>query len=178
MTRLPVHVDSLSTALISSSQSPLLLLDDQLKVIGTISLNGNIVINRTGIPSAANEIVFIDNDGIEGIAGTFSNLPNNATVTLDGRNYRANYAGNGSNSNDLTLTFDAPMLSIRNLRQSESQTDFQFTVSLSRPSTDAVTVNYFTSNDTAVEPLDYRSQNGTLVFAPGQRQRLFRTSCC
>ncbi len=141
---------------------------DQLKVIGTISLNGNVAINRTGIPNAANEIVLIDNDGIEGIAGAFSNLPNNATVTLHGRNYRVNYAGNGSNSNDLTLTYDAPMLSIRNLRQSESQTNFQFTVSLNRPSTDAVTVNYFTSNDSAVEPSDYRSQNGTLVFAPGQ----------
>lgn len=34
MTHLPVHVDSLSTALISSSQSPLLLLDDKLSVIG------------------------------------------------------------------------------------------------------------------------------------------------
>ncbi|MCY2984883.1 MAG: Ig-like domain-containing protein [Planctomycetota bacterium] len=141
---------------------------DQLQVIGTISLNGNVAINRTSIPIAANEIVFIDNDGIEGIAGTFSNLPNNATVMLDGRNYRVNYAGNGSNSNDLTLTLDAPMLSIRNLRQPESQTDFQFTVSLNRPSTDSVTVNYFTSNDSAVEPSDYRSQNGILVFAPGQ----------
>lgn len=141
---------------------------DQLRVAGTISLNGTVAINRTGVPTAANEIVFIDNDGIEGIAGTFSNLPNNETVTLDGRNYRVNYAGNGSDSNDLTLTFDAPMLSIRNLRQPESQSDFQFTVSLNRPTTDTVTVNYFTSNDSAVEPSDYRSQNGTLVFAPGQ----------
>lgn len=141
---------------------------DQLKVTGTVSLGGNVAVNRTGIPTVPNEIVFIDNDNIDGIAGAFANLPNNATVTLDGRNYRANYAGNGSNSNDFTLTFDAPMLSIQSIRQPESQTIFQFTATLSRPSTDTVSVNYATGNDSAVEPSDYRSQSGTLVFPPGQ----------
>ena len=141
---------------------------DQLKVTGTVSLSGNVAFNRTGIPTIADEIVFIENDSIDGIAGAFANIPNNTTVTLDGRNYRVNYAGNGSNSNDFTLVFDAPMLSIQSIRQPESQTNFQFTASLSRPSTDTVTVNYFTSNDSAVEPSDYRSQSGTLVFLPGQ----------
>jgi len=142
--------------------------NDQLRVTGTVSINGNIAINRTGVPAAANEVVFIDNDGIEGIAGTFANLPNNTLVSLNGRDYKVNYAGNGSNSNDLSLTLDAPMLSIRSVRQPESQTNFQFTVSLSRPSADTVTVEYFTSNDSATDPLDYLSQTGTLEFLPGQ----------
>ena len=142
--------------------------NDQLRVIGTVSLNGNIAINRTGTPANANEVVFIDNDGIEGIAGTFANLPNSAVVSLNGRDYKVNYAGNGSNSNDLSLTLDAPMLSIRSVRQPESQTNFQFTVSLNRPSTDTVNVEYFTSNDSATDPLDYLSQTGTLEFLPGQ----------
>ena len=142
--------------------------NDQLRVTGTVSINGNIAINRTGVPAAANEVVFIDNDGIEGIAGTFANLPNNTLVSLNGRDYKVNYAGNGSNSNDLSLTLDAPMLSIRSVRQPESQTNFQFTVSLSRPSADTVTVEYFTSNDSATDPLDYLSQTGTIKFLPGQ----------
>jgi hypothetical protein len=46
-----------------------------------------------------------------------------------------------------------------------------FTVRLSGPSTQPVTVNYATSNGTAVAPGDYTAASGQLTFAAGQTQQ-------
>jgi Ca2+-binding RTX toxin-like protein len=47
-------------------------------------------------------------------------------------------------------------------------TAFVFTVSLSNPSTTAITVNYVTANGTATAGLDYVANSGTLTFAAGE----------
>jgi chitinase len=44
---------------------------------------------------------------------------------------------------------------------------FPFTITLSAPSSQTVTVGYFTSNQTAIAGTDYVSTTGTLTFAPG-----------
>lgn len=44
----------------------------------------------------------------------------------------------------------------------------QFTVSLSKSSTERVSVNYATKDGTAVAPADYTAKSGTLVFEPGE----------
>lgn len=49
-----------------------------------------------------------------------------------------------------------------------------FTVSLSRPATQNVTVNYRTQDGTATAPLDYEARSGTLIFAPGQTAQQVR----
>jgi hypothetical protein len=46
-------------------------------------------------------------------------------------------------------------------------TAFNFTVSLSAPQANPVTVNFATANGTAAAPGDYASNSGTLTFAPG-----------
>lgn len=43
-----------------------------------------------------------------------------------------------------------------------------FTVTLSRPSTVAVSVDYTTVPKTAVAPGDFTASSGTITFAPGQ----------
>ena len=47
----------------------------------------------------------------------------------------------------------------------------KFTVSLNNPSTQTVTVNYATSNDTAKAGEDYKRTNGKLTFKPGETRK-------
>ncbi|MBV9495282.1 MAG: right-handed parallel beta-helix repeat-containing protein, partial [Acidobacteria bacterium] len=64
----------------------------------------------------------------------------------------------------------APVLTIDNVSQAEGNsgtTPFTFTVNLSAPSGQTVTVSYATANGTAVAGSDYGATSGTLTFAPG-----------
>jgi ribosomal protein L35AE/L33A/urease beta subunit len=64
----------------------------------------------------------------------------------------------------------APSLSINNVSVAEGDSGTvaaTFTVSLSAASTQTVTVNYATANNSAVAPGDYAGASGTLTFAPG-----------
>ena len=55
----------------------------------------------------------------------------------------------------------------------EEGTDAKFTVNLSVSSTNTITVDYATSQDTATSGQDYTDTNGTLTFAPGQTEQTF-----
>jgi len=48
-------------------------------------------------------LTLINNTGANPISGTFSNLPDGATVRVNGNNLQASYTG-GDDGNDLTLT--------------------------------------------------------------------------
>jgi Tol biopolymer transport system component len=52
-----------------------------------------------------------------------------------------------------------------------STTKFTFTVTLSTPVAQAVTVNYATQDGTATAGSDYTSLNGTLIFNPGETKK-------
>jgi CSLREA domain-containing protein len=72
-----------------------------------------------------------------------------------------------------TITNDdvLPTISIDNVSHAEGNTstvDYDFTVSLSYSSTETITVNYATANDTAVAPGDYTAVSGQLTFNPGE----------
>jgi subtilisin-like proprotein convertase family protein len=63
-----------------------------------------------------------------------------------------------------------PTLSINDVTLTEGNFGIQnllFTVNLSQPRDQAVTVNYATANNTAVAGDDYTATNGTLTFNPG-----------
>ncbi|MGJ5633573.1 DUF4347 domain-containing protein [Nostoc sp. CALU 1950] len=60
-----------------------------------------------------------------------------------------------------------PTISIANKSGSESIGNFSFTVQLSNASTNVITVDYNTSNDTAIANVDYTPATGTLTFNPG-----------
>jgi hypothetical protein len=66
-----------------------------------------------------------------------------------------------------------PNLSINDVTVTEGNAGTRaatFTVTLSAPSSEAVTVAYETSDDTATAD-DYRAASGTLTFAPGQTEK-------
>ncbi|MDZ8078187.1 MAG: DUF4347 domain-containing protein [Nostoc sp. DcaGUA01] len=60
-----------------------------------------------------------------------------------------------------------PAISILDKSGTEASGNFVFTVKLSNLSSDVITVQYNTSNDTAIAGVDYTSATGTLTFNPG-----------
>ena len=83
-----------------------------------------------------------------------------------------------------TITDDdaTPTLSINDVTQLEGDTgssNATFTVSLSAPSGQPVTVDYASENGSAIAPEDYNAASGTLTLAPGvtsasRRRRPYR----
>jgi large repetitive protein len=71
----------------------------------------------------------------------------------------------------VTIVNDDPFLSIGDVAVLEGNSGTRnmiFTVTLSGPSNNQVTVKFATENGTAVAGSDYIAQSGTLTFAPGQ----------
>ena len=73
----------------------------------------------------------------------------------------------------LTITNDdsQPGISINNVSQAEGNSGSKplpFTVTLSNPSYQQITVNYATTAGTATDGTDYQSASGTLTFNPGE----------
>src|SRR5205823_874842 len=67
-----------------------------------------------------------------------------------------------------------PTISINDVTVAELDsltTNAVFTVSLSNPSYQTITVNYATADGTANAGLDYVAESGTVTFAPGQTTR-------
>ncbi|MBG1267437.1 beta strand repeat-containing protein [Nostoc sp. WHI] len=62
---------------------------------------------------------------------------------------------------------NAPTISIIDKNGNESSANFVFSVKLSNASSQAITVNYATSNDTAIAGIDYTAVTGSLTFNPG-----------
>jgi Calx-beta domain len=60
-----------------------------------------------------------------------------------------------------------PLLTISDVRVSERSTNAFFTIRLSAPSQQSVTVNYATANGSARAPADYLTRRGALTFNPG-----------
>src|SRR6185503_7854996 len=106
-----------------------------------------------------------------GTASSFAtaiNQPVDIQVANDGSLY---YLARGSNSVFRVQYFGGPTLAINDVSIAESNagTAFaNFTVLLSPASSQVVTVNYATANNSAVEPSDYQARSGTVTFQPGE----------
>jgi len=66
--------------------------------------------------------------------------------------------------------------SITFLESNSGMTNATFTVALSNPSYQTITVKYATANGTAIAGSDYNSRSGILTFAPGQTTQSFNIS--
>ena len=84
---------------------------------------------------------------------------------------RADAVGLGTITDDDSGGTTNPSLTIANATVTEGNsgtTNAVFTVTLSAPSANTVTVNYATAPGSAVAPADYTSTSGTLTFNPGE----------
>jgi hypothetical protein len=75
----------------------------------------------------------------------------------------------------ITIVDDDPNVSINDVSGDEGHSGtspFNFTVNLSSPAEEAVTVNYSTANGSAVAGVDYQATSGTLTFAPGDTSKM------
>ena len=75
-------------------------------VANGVTINSNASFNLSGQTQGALTqglvLTVIDNTALTPIAGTFSNLPDGGIVTVNGKNFQANYEG--GDGNDLALT--------------------------------------------------------------------------
>ncbi|HEX8568176.1 MAG TPA: Calx-beta domain-containing protein [Pyrinomonadaceae bacterium] len=96
-------------------------------------------------------------------------------VNLSGAPINAAIADNQGIGTILNDDSTLPSLSINDISLNEGNsgtTAFTFTVSLSRASTQTVTINYATANNTALAPGDYTSISPTaLIFGPGETSK-------
>jgi uncharacterized repeat protein (TIGR01451 family) len=77
---------------------------DQINVTGTVTLSGtlNLAMSGSFVPTQGQVYTLIDNDGADPVSGTFSGLPENTVITINGYQLRLSYAG--GTGNDVTLT--------------------------------------------------------------------------
>lgn len=77
---------------------------DQLNVTGTVFLyNGTLTVSGTITSNIGQQIVILNNDDDDGLAGTFNNLPEGAVLDLNGLAFQITYQG-GTDGNDVVLT--------------------------------------------------------------------------
>ncbi|AWM39736.1 Extracellular serine protease precursor [Gemmata obscuriglobus] len=144
---------------------------DQLNVAGTVNLTGATLATTLGFtPAGGDTFVLISNDSSDAVVGTFAGLSEGGTFLLGGTTFRISYAG--GDGNDVTLTaVPLPVLSVTGASVAEGNsgtTALTFTVTLSAPSLQTVTVAYATADGTATAGTDYTAASGTLTFAPGE----------
>jgi fibronectin-binding autotransporter adhesin len=78
---------------------------DQLKVHGTVSLDGAVLdgtLFGNFMPTAGESFTVIDNDGTDAVNGTFAGLADGATTNIGGTAFSISY--HGGDGNDVTLT--------------------------------------------------------------------------
>jgi hypothetical protein len=80
-------------------------------------------------------------------------------------------SGVGTIQNDDTCQISLSVSDVTLAEGNSGNTNANFLVSLSRASTQTVTVNYSTANGSAIAPDDYTSSYETLTFSPGQTSK-------
>ena len=148
----------------------------QLNVSGTVSLGDSPLTPRpTSDQAVGDTFIIINNNGGDSIVGTCMGLPEGTTLTLGGLPFDISYQGGTGNDVVLTrVTSPAPprpAVSINDVILAEGDsgtTDAVFTLSLSVLSSQTVTVDYATDDESATTPADYASASGTVTFDPGE----------
>ena len=99
------------------------------------------------------------------------NQPVDIEVANDGSLY---YLARGTNSVFRVQYFGGSTIAVNDVTVNEGNSGLTFatfTVTLSPASSQTVTVNYASANNTAVEPSDYQARNGSVTFLPGETSK-------
>src|SRR6185369_7548659 len=75
---------------------------DNFVITGGVTLNNATLLTSGTITTGTTDIVLIDNDLGDAVVGTFFGLPEGATVTINGIDFRITYVG--GDGNDVVLT--------------------------------------------------------------------------
>ncbi len=140
---------------------------DQLVTSGTVTLAGtlNLVDGFAGTGTAGDMLLLIDNNSPDPVVGTFTGLPNGSDVSFNGEVWRIVY--DGGDGNDVVLINGPANLSIADVSANETdsgQTVFTFTVTVDSAISEAFTVPFSVTQQTATESEDYVVTSGTLNF--------------
>jgi hypothetical protein len=100
------------------------------------------------------------------------------TLTDGGTNYKLDPV---KSSGTVTIADNEtrPIISINDVLQAEGNTgtnNFAFNLTLSKPSTETVTVKYTTADGTATAASDYTAATGTVTFNPGETSKTVNIS--
>lgn len=152
---------------------------DRLEVAGPVTLdNATLKLKLNFLPKETDQFTIITNNDSapQGnqpsmrfpTTGTFKGLPEGAIFMQDGFLFKITYKG--GDGNDVVLT-GVPKISISDATVTEGNsgtTNATFTVTLSSPSTQTITVDFGTLDGTAAAGSDYGPRSGTRIFNPGQ----------
>jgi hypothetical protein len=140
----------------------------QLKVQGAVTLDGSVQF-ETIYPTQPGDIFrLIDGSSQAAVSGTFQGYAEGDFVSIGNHVVQVSY--HGGTGNDFELATTGPKAIVSNVSHplaSSGIVDYVFTVSLSRPSTEALTYHYETRNLTATAGIDYLATQGNLTFAAG-----------
>jgi len=143
---------------------------DQLQIGEDAALAGILDVQLVNgfVPAVGNAFTVIKNTAGP-VSGIFTGLAQGGVTTIGGQTFLVNY--NGGDGNDVVLT-NVPHISINDpaaiAEGNSGNTNLVFTVTLSKASTQTITVAYAAANGTALQPSDYLATSGSLAFAPGQ----------
>ena len=132
---------------------------DYTAASGTVTFAPGVLSQQVNVAVTGDTVV----EPSETLTVTLSN-PTGATLST------ATATGTITNDDTTPATVAPPTISVANTTVAEGNSgsrNLAFTVSLSKASATAVTVNYATSNGTASAGQDYSATSGTATFAPG-----------
>ncbi len=75
---------------------------DQLNVVGTVTLGGNLDVSLGFVPLPGSTFTIVNNSGTDPVVGTFAGLPEGATFTAGSTTFQISYVG--GTGNDVVLT--------------------------------------------------------------------------